>query len=513
MKRLLYLWHRRIGVLVLVPLLMFTLSGLLHPTMRLTRPEPAKMFYPAPVWPAESQHWLSPSQLVSQNPITISQNLSLSEITGIRPVKLGEQWFFQLWQDRNTSSVFLDAHTGAVQSSGVQQYAEQLARHYSGDKKSAVLDTQLITQFSSEYPEVNRLLPVWKVSFERDDGLTVFVDIRQDRLGTLSDDLRQNLMGLFQIMHVWSFMDQDNPLRTPLLILSMVSAIALAISGVYLFVVLPIRQRKKAHWQKWHSYTGASISLILLAFCLSGLVRTVEKISPELRGISVDQAKSLATVQIGFGELKQQFAAVNGAVLHQLDGQPVWQVLQARKPEVWLNASNGELISGGAYRYSEQLLQQVSQNRGELFNLTGLDLSQAGSSQSKAQISQQLTGQRYLFKFKDDPDYGFIDKRLPVYAMTYGERSFYVDTRDSTLSTQVQSSDRAFTWVFRYLHKWRFADGLGLNARDGLMALSIVLICLTGGIGGALWWRRRRKSRVKSEAVFESSPSKQTEPA
>ena len=38
-KAVLYKWHRRIALAVLVPLLLFGLSGILHPVMRLTAPQ------------------------------------------------------------------------------------------------------------------------------------------------------------------------------------------------------------------------------------------------------------------------------------------------------------------------------------------------------------------------------------------------------------------------------------------------------------------------------------------
>ena len=55
MTRQFYLWHRRLAICLIVPMLVFSLSGLLHPLMRLTRPDVAQMFYPTPAWPADLQ--------------------------------------------------------------------------------------------------------------------------------------------------------------------------------------------------------------------------------------------------------------------------------------------------------------------------------------------------------------------------------------------------------------------------------------------------------------------------
>ncbi len=47
----LYVWHRRLALFVMLPLLLFGLSGLLHPVMRLTAPELDQRFFATPSWP------------------------------------------------------------------------------------------------------------------------------------------------------------------------------------------------------------------------------------------------------------------------------------------------------------------------------------------------------------------------------------------------------------------------------------------------------------------------------
>lgn len=468
MKRHLFLWHRRIGVLILVPLLLFSLSGVLHPTMRVLRPEPAQRFYPAPVWPDAL-----PDRFYTD----------YRTLTGIRPVKLGERWLQQLWSDVDQSSVFQELQTGQPVEAGAALYAEQLARHFTGDHQHKVQSVQFVTAFSADYPDVNRLLPVWRVQFDREDGLRAYVDIRHDRLGALSDHRRARLMTLFQTFHNWSFLPATHPLRTPLLVLAMGAGGLMALSGVYLLLVLPIRQRNVQALKKWHRYIGGGIALLLFAFCLSGLMRTLDKQTPELRGVARLTPIDLDAVTLSFSALKQQVPNLNGAVLHELEGRPVWQVLQPRQPDLWLDAQTAALIPQGGQRYAQSLL-------------AGLIVEGVLAS-PKVALSQT----QWITDFKTDEHYGFIDKRLPVLALTHGRERFYFDLRAGVLSKQLNDKQRVDAWIFRYLHKWRFADGLGVNGRDSLMVFTLLLIALTALFGGWSWQRQKRKTRKHREQV------------
>lgn len=461
MKRLFLLWHRRLGVILLIPLLLFSLSGLLHPVMRLTRPEPAQVFYPPPVWPDQIAHW------------SALPELSAEQVAGLRPVNVENQWLLQRWQSRGEPSEILHPQSGAVIGQGAAQYAEQLARHFSGESSARVISAEFIAEFTDDYPSVNRLLPVWQVTFDRPDGLTAFVDIRQDRLGAMSDHLRSDLMGLFRALHTWSFIPEDNPLRSPLLLLSMVGGILISASGLYLFIVLPARARSRNKMKQWHVWTGVGIAAVALAFSLSGLIRTIEKLSPEVRGIALDPLVTATALEFGFSEIQQTLSGTTGVILHELEGEPVWQVLQGKSPDIWLSARTGEQIEQGEQRLAAQMLQALPV------------------------IGQQADtlpdAVRQVNKFSDDPDYGFIDKRLPVLAMEFNTDHFYFDLRDNTLSLRVTDSDRRYSWIFRYLHKWRFAHALGHDGRDSLMTLAIFVMAISSITGVVLWGRRKLK--------------------
>jgi uncharacterized iron-regulated membrane protein len=459
MKRLLIKWHRRVGLFILIPLLMFSLSGLLHPLMRLAAAPIAQRALPQEPW-----------QQVGALDATLQSDALPSIVSGIRPVQLDGQAILQVWHSPSKASSFWDAQGHRIPD-GAREYAVQSARVYAGEPKAQVESVTLITQFSDQYQRIHRMLPVFEVRFDREDGLTAYVDIRHDRLVALENQTRRNLMGWFRALHTWSFLQPDSPLRTPLLLgLSGLCGV-MGLSGLYLYGVLPIRKRKKAKLAKTHVYTGVFISVALLMFSSSGLIKTWEKQTPDQRGIRVDQPVQRADIQIGFAALKAQFPDITNAVIHTLGSEPVWQIMMGRAPGQWVSAVDGRVLPGLDRHFALSLV-----------------------SAAKVNVDKQITTQ-WVTRFNQHPDYGFIDKRLPVMALEDGTHTVFVDVRDAVISVVAHKEDRWFTWVFRYLHKWRFLDGLGKNGRDAVMAVFILGVASTALLGGVMWVRRQSKKK------------------
>lgn len=467
----LYIWHRRLALIVMVPLFLFGLSGLLHPVMRLTAPEVEKRFYVPPVWPDSLPSLKS-----------LPANFPLEKTAGLRPVNLNDSWYLQHWNSREKASQLYDLN-GINIPDTAEAYAIQLARHFSGDHSSQINKVRLITEFSQTYAPINRLLPVWEVQLNRPDNLSLFVDIRQDRLATLVDDQRRLSMTMFQYLHVWAFIDQEHPVRTLIFISLMTASLVLGLSGLYLFCVLPLKRRKSKDLKKLHAWSGVIISLSLLMFVTSGLVRTFEKQIPEVRGLTLDQQMDLSDLNVGPLELQANYSEITNIYPHLIDGSVVWQLIQPRKPDIWISAETGEVIPSGGVLFASE-------------SISTLQLEQNPES-----------NHRVIFNFKADEHYGFIDKRLPVIALDYPGQSYYVDTRDAVLSVRVNETDKVFSWIFRYLHKWRFADGLGLNIRDTLISVFVLGISLTILLGFKSWVKRRRKQRVATASPNRIEPT------
>src|SRR5690606_13525922 len=102
---------------------------------------------------------------------------------------------------------YFNAKNGEYLPEGDKVYAEWMARYFLNDSISEVTSISLQTNFSQQYKYVNRLLPVWKVSFARADRMDVYVETSSSRLGTFNTQWRKVFLWVFDTFHNWSFLN------------------------------------------------------------------------------------------------------------------------------------------------------------------------------------------------------------------------------------------------------------------------------------------------------------------
>lgn len=130
-------------------------------------------------------HHQIPAAPVTQNQVqkSLHEVLAQHNITGFRNfryVEMNGKYYYQL---KNTFNhlLYFDAVTGAQLAHGDELYAMYLGRFFTGDQQSPVQVT-LLKNFTRQYPQAHRLLPVYQVSFDRPDRLTVYIEPAQSRL-------------------------------------------------------------------------------------------------------------------------------------------------------------------------------------------------------------------------------------------------------------------------------------------------------------------------------------------
>jgi uncharacterized iron-regulated membrane protein len=93
------------------------------------------------------------------------------------------------------------------------------------------------------------------------------------------------------------------------------------------------------------------------------------------------------------------------------------------------------------------------------------------------------------------PEYGFANKRLPVWRVETPKGVMFVDAKAGIMAAQVSALDKAELWSFRNLHKGQFLDnllGITHTQRDSLLAVVAMLMIMMSGIGLWLYQRKRR---------------------
>ncbi len=276
MKNFIYKWHRKLSVIAVIPLLAWTASGIMHPIMSTFKPEMAKKFLmPKPLDTATVQVELDSA--LAMNKIQAYENF--------RFVSFGGKTYYQLQIPNQFELVYLDSETGNLLRNGDQQYAESLARELSGDQKSDVSFT-VKKEHDSEYSQVFRLLPAYRVAFDRPDGLRVFVETESSRMGSAVNDTRANLSWIFVQLHTWEFLNFNENFRISVVLFVTIITLLVALSGLLVYGLFWKglgREKPQSKSRKYHRIIGLLMSLSLFGFGISAAFHIFPKYNEENR--------------------------------------------------------------------------------------------------------------------------------------------------------------------------------------------------------------------------------------
>lgn len=503
-KKNIYRWHRIFSLIIAIPLILSAGSGIMHPIMTNLRPVIATQAL-QPVSIDSSQLGVSLSLALDSNHI--------DTISRLRVVHIDTNWFYQVQRDEKDVPVYLSTRTGKRLPNGDWLYAQWLARQFlEGAEKSKahskmpqslaitvplplpppdccgaatssvlnakgakVLDEERLIQFDDEYGAINRLLPVYKVSFDRPDGIRIYVQTTQDRFSLAVDSRRAAFNGVFRYIHTFRWLDFLGAGKLWIEFLLMALAFLTTIMGVYLFFStrskkVPGNAYVKA--RRNHRYTAIVISLFTLMFTFSGGYHALSKLKKDDRNdYFVTNRFAAKDIDLDFGKLRAATRRpLCGVSLVRMGTERYWQV---STPSVsYVNVFDGALLPDGEGRYADWLATQFS-----------------GHPPTEIVATIPIT--------KFDREYNFTDKRLPVYKVSYPSNSherYYVETSTGSLSVRVNDWDLMESYSFALLHKHEFLGGIGKWAKDTSTMLWAAAQLFMVGLGLFLYfkWVRRR---------------------
>ena len=522
--RHLYRWHRTLGLLTLLPVIMWTLSGLSHPLMsNWLRPAIAHETVPTP--PLRPEALAVPvAQVLSQNHLAAIQNL--------RVVQLRQQPYYQVADYRGRLRYF-SAATGQELPGGDRAYAEAVARYLLADSASAVAGAERLTRYSGEYKFINRLLPVWKISFARPDGMAVFVETGQSRLGTFNNRARARFLWVFGMLHNWDFLDAlPRPLHLGIMLVFTTIIWLSALSGlvIYGFGRKKLRQPRAAHdrvgWlRRRHRTLGLWVAFVTFTFALSASYHLVQKFTPDRRE-AVARVSAFAASELTWPltEALPGAAPVTRVSLARVGGQPYYRLVSqgaAGKPTVqYRGTRDGAALPGGEMRYAAELGQEFMRalhghpapasatgaaEDGALPDCCAPPTPEAetaatigapapaGGVGGLAPALASLGSPELVTKFTGE--YGFVNKRLPVLKLRYGgpgHPALYVEPATGRLAALVTDGARREGLSFAVLHKFFLMDWAGKNIRDAVAMLSALGVLAVTLYGFALLLKTRR---------------------
>lgn len=523
MIQFLYKTHKYFGIVLFFPICLWCISGLLHPAMsHLARPELASKHYPQ-----QNLNTLqnSAKHLSLQ---TVLTQAGIDKIQQARIVNIGETLYYQIHLKDKTPSYsasesigpnpwvsarYFHINSGEELNNGDLIYAEQLARYFLGDQHSELSTTERVTQYSSEYGEVNRYLPVHKISFQRDDGMDIYVSTLSSRFANANHNSRKILLNLFATFHTWDFLgDQFSLSRTIPVAVFIALAFFSGLSGLVLYGVLYKRLQKlrnnspmndRAH--KWHRTVGIFISLSLVGFATSGLHTVSEKFSQdpwfgkfanteiETRNLAIDPWQEIHSSSVPI----HNFSLASMNKEHYIQ----YHIIQAKEQEnsppfLYQNMETSSWLEYGDAQYAIYLAHQFHNSE-----KTGLDNP---IHQTETQLISEF-----------GMGYPGILRRLPVQKVVIhgGQKTtYFIETKTGKLAGRSTPQQTLRSLHFSFLHKYHMLDFMGKVNRDIVLSIIVLLIFTVSAVGGYLFLKPVLAKRKHSPVLSAGSPVDLEEP-
>jgi hypothetical protein len=465
-----YKWHRVLGLIGLVPVIFWTLSGLSHPFMsNWFRPFIAKEMF-KPLAQSEMKPVLSVQQVMDQNHLQQLRNFNLIHFT--------KGTFYQVL-DKDSVYKYYSATDGVLLPHGDVQYAEYLARFFTQDSTSAIKSMTLQTSFDGQYQPINHLLPVWKVSFNRPDGMDIYIETAQSRMGTFNNNTRKIMLGVFEQFHTWQFLADiaGDTFRNVFLLIVISILLFTLISGLTIYGLFwkkfkTIQQNRKAKGtedkrfvHRFHRQIGLIVSFVMFTFVVSGAFHLIVKLynnQPD----KADYGQIINRSQLGISNLALPVAdsTIKKTGVVSFNGNSYYQLVDNKKQVLYFDTQTGKERELGDEDYARFLSTYYQNGKSPLNTFKG---------RVKVDVIKQF-----------DNEYGFINKRLPVERVGYpGGDNWYIETTSSKLATKVAGIDRAEGLSFIFLHKYFGMSWAGKDIRDivsMLAALGVLVVSLFG---------------------------------
>ena len=489
LKQKIYTWHRTIGIITVVPVIFWCLSGVMHPFM-------AHFFKPEIANERLEKPTISPANIPLSIQTVLAKN-NLKQIKNFRIVSFNKGHFYQVKTVDNVLHYYNTANASEL-ANGDAKYAEYLSRYFLDDQKSKVVSSEVLTEFDSQYKYVNRYLPVYKLSFKRDDAMQVYVETSSSKLATFNPKSRQFFIWFFDVFHNWSFLDviTNNTIRVWIMILLLSFIVLSALSGIVIYGLFWKVFKKQVPTTEAttklrfnHRKIGIAVAFVTLTFALSGAYHAFSKLKPNnLSSMVYEPTIDVAKLSLENNKLALDWSAFLNTSIIQLKNDIYYQVIlkgeEKQTKTVYINTENGTINKNAELKYVEFLAQHFSNKLNK--KAACCDMQEPEECESSSDISNaKLFKTKTLYDF-EKREYGFVNKRLPVVKLAYNnpeKATYYIEPTSSHLAAVITNSERFEGYSFAIFHKFLFMDWAGKGIRDlvtVIAAMGLLTVCILG---------------------------------
>ncbi|PJJ07062.1 PepSY-associated transmembrane protein [Flavobacterium sp. 1] len=510
-KQKVYAWHRTIGIITIIPVIFWTLSGLMHPFM-------AHFFKPTianerieskPI--DKTQLTLSIQQVLEKNKIT--------EFKNFRIVSFDNSTFYQVKTVKG-ELIYFNTSDAKKLEDGDQKYAHWLSRYFLDDQKNPISKTDLVTEFTSQYKYINRYLPVYKTTFNRPDGMEVYVETASGKLATYNPKSRQAFIWFFDTFHNWAFIDwiSNNSIRIVVMFAFLSIIFFSAISGILIYGLFWKQFKKtdsltsKKGLRKYHRQIGIWISLFTLTFAFSGAYHATTKWNPytldKMVYEPVFNTKDIQTpsnaIALDWNRFENlSIITLNDSLYYRCqmalvkkkydtsktDSKSKWDKKENPKSEtIYINTTTNKSTTNLDIEYAKFLAVYFSDGDSK----PACCEMDSGTESKQTLENVPLLETKVITEF-ESREYGFANKRLPVIKLAYDtpeKTTYFIETSTSRLAAVIENSDVIEGYSFAIFHKFLFMDWAGKNVRDFTMVLASLIILIISVLGLVLFLKK-----------------------
>lgn len=500
MKKQLMKWHNFLTWIAFIGVFCWALSGISHPVMAWLGPQ-AKTMMP-PMFKATPETLYQVEDIVDQLPI--------EHAAIVKVVASNQGNLLQITENDQEPRRYFNLENGTELIDHDVEQAKWLASHYLDLPQENITNIEFRDTFGAGYPRVNRLLPVYKVSFTtQNDVMTAFVYTETGALASVNNNFKAATQSFFRVLHTWSWLDVTGFGRVFIVALFMLTLFAMASTGFYLVFALPNRKIPKTS-RRWHRRFAYVLFLPLLGWSASGFyhllqaeyvqpvsgIRLLEPI--HLNNFSVEDEQQTQWQESVKNNIPQD-AYLNAISLNQsIDGKPLYRLGISAPIEKEMSAHEqrksrfyGQPVEKSSAYINAQTGHTEGTNDKELAKALASSFKNLAGAEEESDISEM----RLITHF--GPNYDFRNKRLPVWQIDFNDDNgsrVFVDPATGILVDQNRRVDRLESLSFSMLHKWNFLRPLiGPKKRDILIVITLLALMLISCFGLIMYLSRKKR--------------------
>lgn len=511
-RKNIYKWHRISSLIIAIPVLLWAVSGFMHPLMTTIKPQVATQVL--------QPQTIDSSALETSLQQALDQN-NIEKFHNVRLIHIDTNWFYQLQLKNAMPPIYISAKNGKELRNGDKLYAQYIAKLFLQGQPQSVPDStssaqspasprvtapevsessshdccdaatscvladttgslvqsvEIVNDFDGEYKYVNRLLPVYKVQFDRADGIRVYVETTQDRFAFVMDNRRATFDTFFAWCHTWEWLSFSGKFKYLLMGLITSLAFLSTCMGLYIFFITKTKKgiQPIAKARRRHRIVSLIACAFTLMFTFSGGLHALEKLgTPEPIADSNSNEIQASSANLDYSRLQAAIPAdpITDISLARIGTEAFWRVNSKSKKLFYIRAADYKLLPNGEEQHAISLASSFSGHA-------------AGDIVKKERITR-FAG-----------EYGFVNKRLPVWKINYASNSnerYYVETGTGKCAAYVTDKDLFEGYSFALLHKHHFMDWAGKSARDisTMIAAGLQVIMVLVGLFLFYRWLKR----------------------